>query len=44
MILDNNGVSFGSCQAIFTYALSMKRAAAKIVCTIGLLNMADPYT
>ena len=28
---DDVGISFGSCQAIFTYFLGMKRAAAKIV-------------
>ena len=30
-IADDVGMSFGSCQAIFTDVLSMKRAAAKIV-------------
>ena len=30
-VVDHVGISFGSGQAIFTYVLSMKRAAAKIV-------------
>ena len=30
-VVDHVGISFGSCQAIFTDVLSMKRAAAKIV-------------
>ena len=30
-VADDVGISFGSCQAIFTYVLSIKRAAAKIV-------------
>ena len=31
MILDNRRISFGSCQAMFTDVLGMKREAAKIV-------------
>ena len=30
-VADDVGISFGSCQAIFTNVLGMKRAAAKIV-------------
>ena len=30
-VADNVGISFGSCQAIFTDILGMKRAEAKIV-------------
>ena len=30
-VADDIGISFGSCQAIFTDALSLKREAAKIV-------------
>ena len=30
-VADDVGISFGSCQAIFTDVLEMKRAAAKIV-------------
>ena len=30
-VADDVGISFGSCQAIFTDVLGMKRAAAKIV-------------
>ena len=29
-VADNVGISFGSCQAIFTDVLGLKRAAAKI--------------
>ena len=30
-VADDVGISFGTCQAIFTGVLGMKRAAAKIV-------------
>ena len=30
-VADSVGISFGLCQAIFTYVLDMKRAAAKFV-------------
>ena len=31
LMMDDGGISFGSCQAIFTDVLGMKRAAAKII-------------
>ena len=35
-VVDDVGISFGSCQAILTDVLDMKRAAAKII--LKLLN------
>ena len=38
-VADDVGISFGSCQAIFTHILGMKRAAVKIV--TKLLNFVE---
>ena len=37
-VADDDGISFGSCQAIFTDVLGMKRAAAKIVPNCKILS------
>ena len=41
-VADDVGISFGSCQAIFTNVLGMKRAAAEIV--PKLLNIEQKWT
>ena len=39
-VADDVGISFGSCQTIFTNILGIKRAAAKIVAKLSTNNVA----